>query len=161
MHAAGGGKAVGREVAAGGRQPSVEWRHAASDVRERASECRVGRAGARLVTPVAAAACDVQETGAAAAAGGRGRRRRLRRTGAAPGTGSGRGRRQHRVRAGPRRRPAPAGRQSRLPLPRPPRAGRAAKASAVHRPALLQPLPLEPPLQTRYVSADDLRNKCT
>lgn len=73
-------RAVGRRWGGrgGGRQPSVEWRHAASDVRERASECRVGRAGAGLVTPVAAAACDVQETRAAAAAGGRGRRRRLR-----------------------------------------------------------------------------------
>lgn len=116
---------------------SVESPRAASDV----------VSTERLVTP--ATACDVPETRAAAPAGGGRRAARARRAVAEPGARAGRGPRGRALRArargpAPRLPPDP-------PLPRPGGRRRPPPPAALLRPALLQPLPLQPPLRARYV----------
>lgn len=111
---------------------------------------------ARVVT--AAAACDVPEASAAAAAGGRGRAGGPWRAAAGAGAGAGRGRRG--LRAQRRARAAAPGRRARLPLARPEGRDWTPPDAPLQGPALLQPLPLEPPVRARYVSANDPRNKC-
>lgn len=116
---------------------SVESPRAASDV----------VSTERLVTP--ATACDVPETRAAAPAGGGRRAARARRVVAEPSERPGRGPRGRALRARAR---GPAPRQPQdLPLPRPGGRRRPPPPAALLRPALLQPLPLQPPLRARYV----------
>lgn len=130
---------------------SVEWPHAASDVVSSACVCRVARTAARLVT--AAAACDVPETRAAAAAGGGRRASPGGRSAAVPRPGSGRGRCWHGVRAGRSRRlPVTTCGHPHLQVSRAARYHRAKAPAPLYRPALLQPVPLEPSLQARYVT---------
>lgn len=106
-------------------------------------------------------ACDVPETRAAAAAGRRGCHCGAGRPAACAGARAGRGPGRRRLRACLAASPSTAsGGAARLPLPRPDGRDGAPQAACLLGPALLQPLPLEPTLQARYVEADDPRNKC-